>query len=97
MTKRNPRSTNLNSLKGMIVLGSMMATLYGARQLAEPAAPTPAPAAQPNYVLVIPEPPPAIASLAPVQIEGRPNTVITQPAVPQLRIPQPITRGRSSR
>ena len=65
MTKRNPRSTNLNSLKGMIVLGSMMATLYGARQLAEPAAPTPAPAAQPNYVLVIPEPPPAIASLAP--------------------------------
>ena len=95
MIKRNPRTTNLTSLKGMIVLGSTLATLFGARQLAEPAAPTPAP--EPNYVLVIPDSPPAIASQSPVQIGARPDTTIAQPEVPQLRIPQPITRSRSSR
>ena len=95
MTKHPSRSTNLTSLKGMIVLGSMLATLYGARQLAEPAAP--APAAEPGYVLVIPEQPPAVASLPSAQTLRRPSTTVTQPELPQLRIPQPITRGRSSR
>ena len=83
-TKSKRRGLDLTALKVMIVAGSMMATFIGANELAQ-ASPFPITQAEP------------ITTTVQAVTENRQAPGYESSTIPQLDIPEVVTRSRSSK